>query len=388
MRRLRKFSLQVRCNKEAAVNYLTKMKNVGNNNGVAIVILAIAIFVIAGMVGMAIDVGYAYVVKRQLQSAADAGALAGAALLYPTASTLPLSQLTPDWGAAQAEAPTWVKKNSAAGSGLTDPDIASIEVGYWNLEQVPPGIQPQTTEPKYNCSVSKNSCTPSAASCPPGEICLQQDVPAVQVKLRKSSVETFFARILGWSEYSPGATSVAARGNPASAMAGFPFAVTKCMTDYYLTQVTADPIIQIPAPYAPVPNCNTGNWTSLTLGGNGDSVIKGLMGVSKGIDPIPPVNIRIGDSVQIQPGTEASSYQDAASYIGKTVLVPVVADTLVATNVWSPVMGFIEFTVTGVQATGPDKYITGQFKNYTPGPTVSTLGGPLGNTVTPPVLIR
>jgi Flp pilus assembly protein TadG len=46
-----------------------------------IVFVALLMTVIIGFLGMAVDVGHYYVVKSELQNAADAGALAGAAAL-------------------------------------------------------------------------------------------------------------------------------------------------------------------------------------------------------------------------------------------------------------------------------------------------------------------
>ena len=43
------------------------------------VFVALIMVVLIGFIGMAVDVGHFYVVKSELQNAADAGALAGAA---------------------------------------------------------------------------------------------------------------------------------------------------------------------------------------------------------------------------------------------------------------------------------------------------------------------
>jgi len=55
-----------------------------SERGQAVVFLAVFLAVFLGIVGCVIDVGHAYVVKRKLQSAADAAALAGAAQLPDT----------------------------------------------------------------------------------------------------------------------------------------------------------------------------------------------------------------------------------------------------------------------------------------------------------------
>ncbi len=54
-------------------------KAINNEKGVALILIAVAIVVLFGFGALAIDVGHLYNVKNQLQAAADAAALAGAA---------------------------------------------------------------------------------------------------------------------------------------------------------------------------------------------------------------------------------------------------------------------------------------------------------------------
>jgi hypothetical protein len=53
-----------------------------NQRGVSAVIVGICLFMLVSFVALAIDVGHLYVVRNELQNAADAGALAGARHLY------------------------------------------------------------------------------------------------------------------------------------------------------------------------------------------------------------------------------------------------------------------------------------------------------------------
>ncbi len=234
------------------LNKLT-LKCIRNEKGISLIFIAISIFVLLAFVGFGVDLGYMYLVKGQLQNAADAGALAGTGVLYPKNSSSLPSTITPDWTSAQSAATTFIKKNNAAGATLADADIESVQVGYWNLKQIPSGMQPYTTIPKGICSGSGNACT-SDAGCNPSESCLIQDVPAVQVTLKKSGVSSFFARVLGWTEFSARASAVAATGYPDSGIGLFPVALTKCMVDSYFTQnplPTLPPEIYIYGPYGP-----------------------------------------------------------------------------------------------------------------------------------------
>jgi Flp pilus assembly protein TadG len=67
-------------------------KTLRNQNGQALIITLISFTVLLGFVGLAVDVGYMFYIKRQLQVAADAAALAGASVL--TAGTPTLSIIT------------------------------------------------------------------------------------------------------------------------------------------------------------------------------------------------------------------------------------------------------------------------------------------------------
>jgi len=51
-------------------------------DGATVIIVAIALVMLLGFGAFAVDIGYLYVVRNELQNAADAGALAGAAALY------------------------------------------------------------------------------------------------------------------------------------------------------------------------------------------------------------------------------------------------------------------------------------------------------------------
>lgn len=66
------------------MNMLGLGKYDANNDqsGAALVLIAVLLIMFLGFVALAIDVGHLYVVRNELQNAADAGALAGAQVLY------------------------------------------------------------------------------------------------------------------------------------------------------------------------------------------------------------------------------------------------------------------------------------------------------------------
>ncbi|OGU12976.1 MAG: hypothetical protein A2075_08805 [Geobacteraceae bacterium GWC2_58_44] len=363
---------------------LADLKQIGNDKGFAVVLIAIAMIALVGFVAIAIDVGYAYLVKGQLQNAADAGALAGAGAIYPDNSSPSPAFPSPDFTEAEASASRFVRCNNAAGAVLTNNDIVSIRVGYWNLAQNPAGIQPQSTIPTGKCSTSGNMCSPTAVTgCAAIEPCLFQDVPAVQVTLQKS-VPTFFARVFGFEAFSPRAAAVSAIGFPKKAQHVFPIAVTKCMVDdlFAAGHPTPLPDVEIGNPYGRVPGCNTGQWTSFTYCDPSASQIKNIL---SGKDETPPLSI--GTGICISTGVMASLVKEIP--IGEVLELPVVADaTLTDPNTPTPISGFVSFEVVRIVGNGANGIIQGHFLSYRRSPNFSSPGGPMGNTVTPPALIK
>lgn len=99
------------------------MSGPGNEKGATIVVVAIALVVILGFAGLALDVGYWYLVRNELQNAADAGALAGAQVLYINNGT----QINP--GVSQVA--TGVASQNPSEGGVTV--VSSVERGHWSF---------------------------------------------------------------------------------------------------------------------------------------------------------------------------------------------------------------------------------------------------------------
>ena len=81
-----------------------------NNRGIAVIALALGMIALVAIVGLAVDIGYMYVAKGQLQNAADAAALAGAVRLDGTNST--------NQNNARVEAAKFAQANTAAGASV------------------------------------------------------------------------------------------------------------------------------------------------------------------------------------------------------------------------------------------------------------------------------
>jgi Flp pilus assembly protein TadG len=84
-----------------------------NKKGVALILVALAIFLLIALAALAIDIAYMYVVKNELQVAADAAALAGAAKLTGVIDSG--GTVSPELN-ARKEAWKFACKNKAAGS--------------------------------------------------------------------------------------------------------------------------------------------------------------------------------------------------------------------------------------------------------------------------------
>ena len=201
-----------------------RLTQIRNQKGFAIVYIALIMVAICAFIGLAVDIGYLYVAKGQLQNASDAAALAGASKLTGggTAQTL-----------ARTEAITFASSNSAAtqnvrissdgANNLSDNN--DITVGNWNRSLSPPYLESRAP------------------------------VNAVKVQARRTAqsldgaVNLFFSSVIGWSQMPVAAEAIAAR----TPKAGFFF-----MIGNNVCNSTIFPVVLSPGPAV-----NNMAWTSL-----------------------------------------------------------------------------------------------------------------------------
>src|SRR5690606_40895732 len=99
-----------------------------NQRGAVAIMAAIVLLAMIGTAAFAIDIGRWFVVKNELQNAADAAALAGAGHLYPP---LPSG---PNWNAAQTQGEGAVGINASMDvSGSTQLSTGVVQPGYWDF---------------------------------------------------------------------------------------------------------------------------------------------------------------------------------------------------------------------------------------------------------------
>ncbi len=156
-----------------------------NQRGNVLVLFGVGIGVIVGIAGLAVDMGYAYVLRGHLQRTADAAALAG------------VSQL-PDETAARTEALQYADLNMASADHGTVLASSDVVTGNWDA--------------------GTRTFTPGG-----------DPINAVRVVTQRSQANgnaapLFFARILGFDQIDIVTSAVSAR-LPVSQADGLPFAV-------------------------------------------------------------------------------------------------------------------------------------------------------------------
>ena len=108
------------------------LPRLGNQKGVTIVLVAISLVALIGFAAIAVDLAYLYIVKGELQNAADSGALAGAQVLYINNGT----QVNPGANQAAADFVTAnYSEQSPVSIKLIGPGfpIGGIERGHWSF---------------------------------------------------------------------------------------------------------------------------------------------------------------------------------------------------------------------------------------------------------------
>lgn len=264
-----------------------KQYSTNAQRGMVIPMVAIGMLSLIGFMALAIDVGYLFVARNELQNAADAAALNGAGYLYQ------VTPPAPNWSLAESEATAAISLNQTGNITLTDIVVSS---GYWNLTETPSGLQSQ-------------SITPGA-----------DDKPGVKVTISKTPgnnggpVNTFFARVLGINSMNASATAVAVVTSPGYTSSLFPLAIPQCMYDAYWANgqpqlVNGSYDIKIGSAYH-YSGCGaafiTGQWTSLDTDENNVPRIRDLIAQARG--ELPGTELAIGSNIWIEPGTKTTLY--------------------------------------------------------------------------------
>jgi Flp pilus assembly protein TadG len=316
-----------------------------SSSGTVAAMTGILMTVFLGFTGLSIDIGHLTLVKSELQRAADAGALAGARALAPYGENNGVvSSIL--WTTGENVARSTAKSNKSDGVLLTD---CVIESGFWNL----------TTK-----TLQVKTITPTT-----------QDVPALRVTINKISgqnggaVQFFFGSFVGKESSDLTVQTLAALpGGPSSSGSGSAFPLAAPET-WVKNNWNNQNLFKM---YSDYHDDNGGQFTTFKQPLNNVPDVRNL------IDNGNPDTVTIGDKIYIQPGTEASLYGHLRDCIGRTVLIPVVADDFQTHN-YTPVKGFVAFYITN--ANQGQKWVEGHFvKDYVAPGTVTDPNAPFYGT--------
>lgn len=337
--------------------------------------------------GFSIDVGHVYLVKGELQNAADATALAGADAIYYENSNL-------HWDAVLPETDGFIGKNRADGKALT---TCQVERGFWNISTA-------TAEPLGSGSTATGVCYDTGAACSDDDDCVdkggcrQFKFPYVKVTVGKTAgqnggpvendgpVPTLFARVIGWNGFHPRASAIAISGSPGSVPTGvlFPFVITQPYKNQFFGLATVRRL-DMPLEDGKV----AGQWSDLSAGNsiNTDDVrhyIDYLAGVGNKGAPALSVN----QTLHIEPVANASPYTAARNLIeaGKgTVLMPVVSEAA-SGNSMVVVKGFIAVEL--MESDPVNNILRGRLVGEYDLPPGVAPGGEITNVVIHPKLVH
>ncbi|MNS30303.1 hypothetical protein D3C72_623290 [compost metagenome] len=342
-----------------------------NQQGAVLILAVLALPILLGFSALAIDYAYAYVVRNELQNAADATALAGAGCLHPRIECLNSTSSAPDFATASSRANTALALNKT--ENTTTITNGTIKTGYWDVTNPSSGVHP----------------IPGAS-----------DFPAVQVTIKKDTglnggpVNTFFARIFGTDTVPITSTATAIISSPGTVVQGLlPIAITKCMYDNFWDSSSNQPkndpttgkpyVFKIGSDYHYGP-CESGQWTSFTQDKDDVPTVRDL--ITQG-NPTP---LSIGTNTWIQPGTKNtifSSVNDCSAAGDKSceyVTIPIVVN--VSTHSSVPIVAFACLHIDSAVG-GSEKYI--QVEMSTKCPPLNSSGiGPAYGAITPPRLVQ
>ena len=185
-----------------------------NEEGAAAPIIGLFIVVFIIFLAIAVDLGRLYIVKNQLQNAADGAALAGASKLYQSAQNI-------DTAAVTTAAQTCALQNTSFDVGQLN---ASVEIGKWNFATQTFTLVPS---PTYTTDVNAVRTTIKRVG--------SDGSGSVNPKMG-----TFFAAILGYSDLGTQASAVAYLGITGSASLDIPFALPDSFIQAALSPDTQD----------------------------------------------------------------------------------------------------------------------------------------------------
>ncbi|MEJ2180827.1 MAG: TadG family pilus assembly protein [Gammaproteobacteria bacterium] len=171
-----------------------------NQQGIVVVIIAVCLVMLLGFLALSIDTSHLVVARNELQNAADAGALAGAAELYNDngkSVNINANQIGFDASVANFSDQSSVEVNWTGGN------VGDVQRGHWSfgLGSLPHGFTP-------------NDSTAPVALWGVSTVELDENpnfINAVRVRTRRQNIPiaSWFARIFGYDSFEGFAEAVA-----------------------------------------------------------------------------------------------------------------------------------------------------------------------------------
>ena len=155
--------------------------------GAVVVLVAVLLVVLLGCVALAVDIGYLYVARAELQRAADAGAMAGAQALGRDSDN-PFDEFIYLWDIYN-QAKSSAEANTCAGSAVRITQLSDVKIGY--LEDPRDLTANLQTVPLDQCNAVQVTARRTASS-------------------QGGAIGLFFAPIFGISSSNVAATAIAA----------------------------------------------------------------------------------------------------------------------------------------------------------------------------------
>lgn len=211
-----------------------------NQRGATVILVAILMIVFIGLAALAVDVSSLFVVRNELQNAADAGALAGARILYQDGGI----NMNP--GARQEAYDAATENVAMTESGAVPVDInwipgsnsGDIQIGHWSF-----ATRTFTAAGDISVLIPTTGPTAGLINNAVRAVARRQDAPAA----------SFFARIFGYEDFALAADAVAFVGTFRPTVFEQPIAICR--------QSITNPDGTL--------NCNTGRMTN--SGANADT---------------------------------------------------------------------------------------------------------------------
>ncbi|MCK9275464.1 MAG: pilus assembly protein TadG-related protein [Syntrophales bacterium] len=276
-------------------------------NGIAVIMVALTLFLMIGFAALAVDVSYLFVAKNELQNAADAGALAGARVLYESNGqmiNINANQTAYDAAVVNLSAGTPVEVEWTGGNA------GDVQRGHWSfgLGDLPRGFYPNPSD----AVVDLWNTTDEELD---GNI---DFINSVRVVARRKTVPvvSFFSKIFGHESFELSADAVAYLGFAGTLTPwdlDAPLAI--CSQSILVDETYSCSIGRMINSGSNPATHQTGGWTNMSQedacsGGTNASEVKNLVVQACSADGINPQMLYLGENIATNGGEIQSAFNE------------------------------------------------------------------------------